>query len=81
MTRRTEVRILLQGLNLKLNLIMWTLLIIIVNITASALSITTIINGVTNSLMEDIVFGSTLLIVNLSCLAINMIKVINEENK
>jgi hypothetical protein len=60
---------------------MWTLLIIIVNITASALSITTIINGISNSSMVDIVFGSTLLLVNLSCLAINMIKVINEENK
>ena len=60
---------------------MWTLLIIIVNITASALSVTTIINGISNSSMEDIVFGSTLLLVNLSCLAINMIKVINEENK
>jgi hypothetical protein len=60
---------------------MWTLLIIIVNITASALSVTTIINGISNSSMVDIVFGSTLLLVNLSCLAINMIKVINEENK
>ena len=60
---------------------MWALLMIIINVTASALSVTTIINGINNLCTEDIVFGSTLLLINLFCLSVNINRVIDEENK
>lgn len=60
---------------------MWNLLIIIINIIASALSIITIINGINNSSTDDVVFGLMLSFVNLSCLVVNINRVINEENK
>ena len=57
---------------------MWTLLMIIINITALSLSVTTIINGIINSSTDDIVFGLTLSLVNLFCLAVNINRVINK---
>lgn len=58
-------------------MIMWVLLMIIINITALSLSVTTIINGI-NSSTDDIVFGLTLSFVNLFCLAVNINRVINK---
>lgn len=51
---------------------------IIINITALSLSVTTIINGIINSSTDDIVFGLTLSLVNLFCLAVNINRVINK---
>ena len=59
-------------------MIMWVLLMIIINITALSLSVTTIINGIINSSTDDIVFGLTLSLVNLFCLAVNINRLIKE---